>query len=74
MDEDTQEPVHVAVDATKCIGAGQCEMLEEETFLVDDETVVSGVIGSGQLPVGRARRVVETCPVGAIFINSNDEK
>ena len=60
--------VRVAVDEERCIGGGQCEMLEPEVFLVDDETVVSSVIGSGALPRPRAEVVVHRCPGAAITI------
>lgn len=62
------ELVGVAVDDEVCIGAGQCEMLEEQTFLVDEDTVIAGVVGTGMLPRERAERVVDTCPSGAISI------
>jgi len=60
--------VGVSVNEDVCIGAGQCEMLEEEIFYVNDETVIAGVIGTGMLPRDRATRVAETCPSGAILI------
>ena len=60
--------VRVAVDEARCIGGGQCEMLEPEVFLVDDDTVVSSVIGSGALPRPRAEVVVHRCPGAAISI------
>jgi ferredoxin len=58
--------VGVAVNEDVCIGAGQCEMLEEEIFYVDEDTVIAGVIGTGVLPRDRAARVAETCPSAAI--------
>ena len=65
---DTHGLVKVTVNSEVCIGSGQCEMLEEETFLVDDETVIAGVIGTGMLSPDRAERVINTCPTGAISI------
>lgn len=62
------EMVKVAVDQDVCIGAGQCEVLEEETFLIDDETVIADVIGTGVLPRDRAQAAADACPSGAIFI------
>lgn len=62
------ELVGVQVNEDACIGAGQCEMLEEETFYVDDDTVIAGVIGTGMLPRDRAVKVVETCPSRAITL------
>ncbi len=64
----SDELVTVAVNAEVCIGAGQCEMLEEETFLVNEDTVIASVVGTGALPRDRAERVVDTCPSGAISI------
>ncbi len=60
--------VRVAVDADVCIGAGQCEMLEEDTFVIDDDTMISTVVGSGLLPRQRAELVVDRCPGRAISI------
>ena len=44
--------VQLAIDADVCIGSGQCEMIEPETFIVDDETVVlrDGDLRSGYCP------------------------
>lgn len=66
--DEAVDMVGVAVNSEVCIGAGQCEMLEEDTFYVDEDTVIAGVVGSGTLPRDRALRVVETCPSGAISI------
>ena len=60
--------VRMAVDAGACIGGGQCEMLEPEVFLVDDEDAVSAVIGEGMLARRRAEVVVDRCPGAAISI------
>lgn len=62
------ELVTMTVNQDVCIGSGQCEMLEEETFLVDDDTVIAGVIGSAMLPLDRAQKVIDTCPTQAISI------
>lgn len=43
-------------------------MLEPETFLVDDDTAIASVIGTGMLPPDRAAQVVERCPASAISI------
>ena len=60
--------VRVAVDDERCIGGGQCEMLEPDAFLVDDDEAVSSVIGTGVLPRPRADLVVHRCPGAAISI------
>lgn len=62
------ELVRVAVDDERCIGGGQCEMLEPEVFLLDEDDVISSVIGSGALPRPRAEVVVHRCPGAAISI------
>ncbi|MYH44571.1 MAG: ferredoxin [Acidimicrobiaceae bacterium] len=62
------ELVRVAVDAERCIGGGQCEMLESEVFLVDDDEAISSVVGSGALPRPRADVVVHRCPGAAVSI------
>ena len=60
--------VLVAVDSVRCIGGGQCEMLEPEVFLLDDDEAASSVIGTGVLPRLRAEVVVHRCPGAAISI------
>ena len=64
--------VPVAVDEERCIGGGQCEMLEPDVFLLDDDTIISSVIGSGALPRDRAELVVHRCPGAAISIVEPD--
>lgn len=66
--EDTNELVKMQVNEDTCIGSGQCEMLEEETFYVDEDTVIANVIGTGMLPRDRAKKVIDTCPTRAISI------
>jgi len=72
MGDDAAPLVKMQVDEDMCIGAGQCEMLEEETFCVDEETVIAGVIGTGMLPMARAEAVMDACPTQAISIVSPD--
>ena len=60
--------VRVAVDQELCIGGGICEMLEPEMFELDDDVVISSVIGNGLLPRARAEVVVDRCPGRAIAI------
>ena len=60
--------VQLAIDADVCIGSGQCEMVEPETFIVDDETVIARFIGPPELSKSRAELVAERCPSGAISI------
>jgi ferredoxin len=54
------------VDIDKCVGVGQCELLEPEVFYLDDDTGLSTVVGAGSLPPERARAVAEKCPSAAI--------
>jgi ferredoxin len=61
-------PVRLTVDPERCIGAGQCEMLEPDTFFVDDDTAVASAIGTRSLPQDRAAVVIDRCPSGAISI------
>ena len=56
----------VRVDPEKCIGSGMCEMLEEATFLINEDTNVADVVGSGLLPPDRAEIVIDRCPASAI--------
>lgn len=60
--------VRLAVDGTRCVCVGQCELLEPEVFRVDDDEGIAVVVGGGRLPVERAQRVVESCPSGAISV------
>jgi len=60
--------VKLTVDADACIGGGQCEMLEEATFVLDEETMISAVAGTGELPRERAEIVIDRCPGRAISI------
>ena len=64
----SSDRVRMAVDHDRCIGGGQCEMLEPDVFLLDDEEAVSSVIGAGMLPRPRAEVVVDRCPSAAISI------
>ena len=68
MSDDTNDLVAVQVNEEVCIGAGQCEMFEEDTFYVDDDTVIAKVVGTGMLPRDRAEKVVQMCPSSAISI------
>ena len=70
MNPPESDLVRLVVDAERCIGIGQCEMLEPEVFRLDDETAISAVVGDGLLPVERARLAVEKCPSGAIGIET----
>jgi ferredoxin len=64
--------VRLTVDQGVCIGAGACEMLEAEVFLLDEDTNIAGVIGDGRLPLGRAQVVIDRCPSSAISIMARE--
>ena len=55
--------VHLTVDLDRCIGIGQCEMLEPEVFRLDDEDGISRVADGATLDRARAAEV----PAYAIF-------
>ena len=68
MTSEAPKTVKLTVDADKCIGSGMCEMLEEATFLIDEDTNIAAVTGDGSLPADRADDVIDRCPSGAISI------
>ena len=60
--------IKLVVDPERCIGSGMCEMLEEEVFLVDEDTNIAGTIGQAALPAERADIVIDRCPASAISV------
>lgn len=65
--------VSLTVDEERCIGVGQCELLEPDVFRVDDD---SGLASALAVTVDRARaeRVIEKCPSAAIsVVEESDE-
>jgi len=60
--------VHLTVDLDRCIGIGQCEMLEPQVFRLDDEDGIARVADGATLDRTRAAEVVERCPSMAISI------
>lgn len=57
--------VKMVVDQESCIGAGQCEMHDDQVFELDDD-VIAQVIGDGILPRDRAIAAADRCPGRAI--------
>lgn len=57
--------VKMIVDQESCIGAGQCEMHDDQVFELDDD-VIAQVIGDGTLPRDRATAAADRCPGRAI--------
>jgi ferredoxin len=68
MSSGAERPVRLVVDENVCLGSGICEMNEEETFAIDEETAIAAIVGDGLLPVERAEAVVDSCPAQAISI------
>ncbi len=62
--------VYLAVDANRCIGAGQCEMLAPEHFRVDDDSALAEFVGQDSLPLTEAELLIDRCPSGALGIRS----
>ncbi|MDP6869021.1 MAG: ferredoxin [Acidimicrobiales bacterium] len=60
--------VSLIVDEDRCIGVGQCELLEPEVFQLGDEDAISRVVDSAGLPRVRALEVADRCPSSAISI------
>ncbi|MEM7324441.1 MAG: (4Fe-4S)-binding protein [Actinomycetota bacterium] len=58
--------VKVTVNQDVCIASGQCEMIEPDVFLIDDETVIAGIVGDPMMSRDRAEQVADRCPSGAI--------
>ncbi len=67
MTDPEQTPVRLVVDDAICVGIGQCEALEPDTLVVDDDGV-SNVVEGATLPAERAAIVIERCPSGAISV------
>ena len=61
----TADRVRMVVDRDTCIGAGQCEMHDEDVFELDDD-VLATVVGDGTLPRDRALAAADRCPGRAI--------
>ncbi len=62
------ELMRVVIDQELCIGGGICEMLEPEMFELDNDVVISSVVGDGLLPRERAEEVADRCPGRAIAL------
>ena len=56
---------------SRCVGVGQCELLEPDLFRVDDDTGTATIVGEPELPSQRAEAIVDQCPSGAIQIDNN---
>ncbi len=67
-DSSTSDSVNLVVDANRCIGAGQCEMLAPDHFRVDDDSALAEFIGQDSLPATEAELLIDRCPSGALSI------
>ncbi|MEE9415342.1 MAG: aldehyde dehydrogenase family protein [Acidimicrobiales bacterium] len=63
------EQLRVVVDEHRCVGVGKCEMLEPDLMEIDDETAIAAMAPDSHLSAGRAAKLVEECPSGAISID-----
>ncbi len=64
--------VRIVVDGTRCIGAGQCEMLAPDHFRVDDDSALAEFVGQDSLPITEAETLIDRCPSGALSIAPSD--
>ena len=60
--------VRVVVDPDVCVGIGQCESLEPDVFVYDENEGRAEVRPGALLPRDRADAVMRSCPSGAISI------
>ena len=65
------DTVRLTLDAEKCIGVGQCELLEGDVFRLDDDSGTAAIVGDPVLPRDRAEVVVEKCPSQAIQVSTD---
>ncbi len=59
--------VRLVVDSSRCVGIGQCEVLQPEVFEIDDDGI-SQVQSPGLLDLADAQLVIDACPSGAISV------
>jgi len=61
----------LCLDVSRCVGVGQCELLEPELFRVDDDNGTATIVNEPVLPSQRAEVIVNQCPSGAIQIDTS---
>lgn len=77
MTDDSAPPSDVmlmVIDDTRCIGAGQCEMLAPDHFRVDDDSALAAWVGEGSLPRTEAETLIDRCPSGALSVIENTDE
>lgn len=60
----------VVLNAELCIGVGNCELLQPDHFLIDEDTGIAEMVGDGAMSQAAAEEVVDRCPSGALTIQS----
>ncbi len=70
--EADDDRVRMAVDDSRCIGGGQCELLADHVFEVDDDSGIAAVLEPGLLARASALELVDRCPSGAISWSEPD--
>ena len=60
-------PLEVAIDATRCMGSGNCAFWAPETFDVGDDGIAV-VVGDPAADADRVRLAAEHCPTRAITL------
>ncbi len=65
--------VRLTVDVDRCIGIGQCELLEPDVFHLGEEDAISRVVDGATLERTRALELVDRCPSMAISLVGQNE-
>ncbi len=65
--------VRLTVVVDRCIGIGQCELLEPDVFHLGEEDAISRVVDGATLERTRALELVDRCPSMAISLVGQNE-
>ncbi len=65
---DNGDDVEVQVDASICIGYGNCVRTAPAVFAFDDERGVATVAAQAVVAEDQLRRAEQECPTGAIYV------
>ena len=64
--------MHITVDTSRCVGAGQCVLTAPALFDQDDDALVTVLnVEPGETERGPARDAVDLCPSGAITVHED---